>query len=493
MAPLLSIRNITKTFPGVRALNRVDLDIHPGEVLALMGENGAGKSTLIKILAGAQQADSGSILMDGAEVRLPTPQAARKLGISVIFQEFNLIPTMTAAENLFLGRERCRAGIVSSRSDRAAAEEFFSRVGLRIDPGALCRGLTVAQQQGIEIAKALSVNARLVIMDEPSAALTGREVEKLFGIVRQLKSEGIAVVYVSHRLDEIFAIADRIAVLRDGGNAGEAMAAETTRARLIEMMVGRSIENEFPKRPARQGDVVLRAENLARGSRVRDVSLRVRSGEVLALAGLVGAGRTETARLIFGADRAERGRIELDGKPLRLRSPRDAIAAGIALLTEDRKSQGLIPRHPIRENFSLPSLRHFLRAGMVRRSLERRAFEGYRQKLSIRIANPEYPAATLSGGNQQKVVLAKWLETNSRLLIFDEPTRGIDVKSKVEIYELINSLAEAGKAILMISSELPEVLGMADRILVMHEGRVKGEITDPSRSSQEEILGLAIA
>jgi ribose transport system ATP-binding protein len=490
--PLLSMRGIAKSFPGVRALRDVDLDLHGGEVLALVGENGAGKSTLIKVLAGAHLPDAGSIHLHGHAVRLTSPLEARKAGIAVIYQEFNLAPSLTAIENIFLGREPACAGFVRRSEERRRAAELFTRLGVAVGLDVPCRELTVAQQQLVEIARALALEAHIVVMDEPTATLTPQEVERLFGIIRDLRTRGIGILYVSHRLEEVFAIADRVLVLRDGEAVACRSIGATTREELIRLMVGRRLEEEFPKRQVPIGPPRLVVRGLRCGRKVRGVSFTIRRGEVVGLTGLVGAGRTETARLIFGADRKEAGTIELDGRSLAICSPRDAIRAGIALLTEDRKAQGLVLGQSVRDNFALPNLERFSFLGFVRCRAERQALARHVERLRIRLASPEQAIRHLSGGNQQKVVLAKWLERHCEVLLFDEPTRGIDVGAKVEIYRLINDLAAAGKAILLNSSELPEVLGMSDRILVMHEGRLTGEITDVSRATQEDILRLAV-
>lgn len=489
--PLLQMTAIEKSFPGVRALAGVSLTLHRGEVLALMGENGAGKSTLIKVLGGAHQPNSGTIRIDGQLVRLSNPTAAIAAGIGVIYQEFNLVPALTAWENIFLGREQ--SGFLIARTqERSTAAKLFQRLGVNIPLDVPCGQLSIAQQQLVEIAKTLSQNVRILVMDEPSAALTPQEVEKLFAIIRDLQTQGIGIVYISHRLDEIFEIADSITVLRDGQNAGSAPAAQMTRQHMIELMVGRSIENEFPKHAADTGEVRFRVRGLTRTGIVHDVSFDVCRGEVLGITGLIGAGRTELVRLLFGADRSDSGTILLDGKPLRVNSPRDAIAAGLCLLTEDRKSQGLILCRSVCENFGLPNLSQFSRSGVLNPSAERSAFATYVQQLNIRIPDQNQLARNLSGGNQQKVVVARWLQQNAEVLIFDEPTRGVDVGTRHEIYELINNLAAQGKVIIMISSELPEVIGMSDRVLVMHGGRVTGEITDMQTVTQQQIMELAI-
>ncbi len=492
-SPLLEMRGVVKSFPGVRALRGVNLRLQAGEVLALLGENGAGKSTLIKILGGAQRAEAGSIAINGREASFHSPQESRRGGVAVIYQEFNLVPGLTAVENIFLGQELTRWGFVARKQERRLAADLFERLGVEIDLDAPCRQLSTAQQQLVEIAKALAFDARIIVMDEPSAALTSHEVDRLFEIIRDLKSRGVGVLYISHRLDEVFAIADRVTVLRDGCNTGEQIIEKITRNQIIGWMVGRELKAEFPQRQSKIGAPKLEVSGLRRGRAVRDVSFTVRCGEILALTGLVGAGRTETVRLIFGADQRQAGEIRIDGNVLSIRSPCDAISAGIGLLTEDRKLQGLALGHSVRDNFGLPNLTWLSRCGFVQLCRERETLSGYVNRLKIKVRDQEQLAVHLSGGNQQKVVLAKWLARNCDVLLFDEPTRGIDVGAKYEIYLLLNELAAAGKAIVMISSELPEVLGMADRIIVMHEGRVTGEIADARHATQEQIMALAHA
>jgi len=492
MPPLLEMAEIDKSFPGVHALRGVNLMLHTGEVLALLGENGAGKSTLIKALSGAHRPDAGAIRIDGQTIVLDSPQRAQQAGIAVIYQEFNLVPALSARENIFLGQEATFAGFIARQHEKERVREVMQRLGANFDPETPCCELTIAQQQLVEIARALLRQARILVMDEPSAPLTSHEVERLFGIIRDLKSQGIGIIYISHRLDEIFSIADRVMVLRDGGNAGDSLPTTATRAELIERMVGRQLKDEFPERSVPRGKPRLIVKGLHRGKAVRDVSFVIHAGEVLGFTGLIGAGRTETARVLFGADRREQGEIILDGKRLAIDSPRDAIDAGIGLLPEDRKTQGLVLEHGVRDNFSLPNLRALSRGMFIRNRTERDAFARAVDQLHIKVTDAHQPAQQLSGGNQQKIVLAKWLARNCEVLLFDEPTRGIDVGARYEFYCLINELAAQGKAILLISSELPEVIGMADRILVMHQGRISGEIADARSATQQRIMELAM-
>jgi ABC-type sugar transport system ATPase subunit len=492
VTPILRLAGIVKTFPGVVAIRAAALDVRPGEIHALVGENGAGKSTLVKIVTGAHRPDAGTLELAGVGVRIADPQAALRLGIAAIYQEFNLVPALTVRENLFLGRERARHGFSRVADERRAAREIFRRLDAEIDPEARTGDLTVAQRQLVETAKALLANARLLIMDEPTAALTPREVERLFAILAQLRRDGRGILFISHRLDEVLRIADRVTVMRDGETLMTRPARELTREELIEAMVGRSLDQEFPKAAAAPGETLLEVREL-RGGRVRGVSFTVQRGEVLGIAGLVGAGRTELARLIFGADRATGGEILLDGRAVAIRSPRDAIRRGICLLTEDRKTQGLILGLSARDNFALPNLGRWSRRGWIRERDETRAFARHVESLRIRVASPEQPAGHLSGGNQQKLLIARWLEQDARVVIFDEPTRGIDVGSKHEMYLLMNDLAARGKAVIMISSELPEILGMSDRVLVMRGGRVTGGIRDMAAATQAGILELAVS
>ncbi|MGC8862764.1 MAG: sugar ABC transporter ATP-binding protein [Armatimonadota bacterium] len=486
------MRGITKTYPGVTALDAVDFDVLPGEVHALVGENGAGKSTLMKVLAGADAKDSGRISINGEEAHIANPQEAMRLGISIIYQEFNLVPYMNAAENIFLGREPMSAipGVIDFGRMYAEAERVIGELGVPLDVRVPVNQLSVAQQQMVEIAKATSRNARIIAMDEPSATLTEHELENLFALIRRLKADGVSIIYISHRLEEVFQIADRVTVLRDGKLVATKPVAETSRDDIIRMMVGRELTEKIPKVAAKPGEVALEVRGLNRAGVLKDISFAVRHGEVLGIAGLVGAGRTEVARAIFGADPIDGGEIRLDGRPVTIRSPRDAIRLGIGLVTEDRKALGLVLGMAVRENVTLANLGALSRLGFISRRREREVANRFVEDLMIKTPSVEQAVQNLSGGNQQKVVLAKWLYTQSKVLIFDEPTRGIDVGAKTEIYQLMNRLAEHGVAIIMISSELPEILGMSDRILVMHEGQIPGELSR-DEATQEKIMSLA--
>ena len=486
------MKGITKTFPGVLALSEVDFEIKRGEVHALIGENGAGKSTLMKILAGAQSMDSGEILLDGEPVHITSPQKAIELGISIIYQEFNLVPYLNAAENIFLGREPkgILPGFVNFSVMYSEAQSVIDRLGVKLNVRTPVNQLSIAQQQMVEVGKATSRNATIIAMDEPSATLTEHELKSLFKLITSLKEQGVSIIYISHRLEEIFQIADRVTVLRDGQLVGTKPVSEIDRDEVIHMMVGRELKEKIPKQAAELKSTALEVKGLTRDGIIEDISFNVRQGEVLGIAGLVGAGRTELARAIFGADKIDSGQILLEGKLVEIRSPRDAIRLGIGLVTEDRKAQGLVLGMAVRENISLANIDFLTKLGFINQGEERRVADRYISDLAVKTPTREQQVQNLSGGNQQKVVLAKWLFTESKVLIFDEPTRGIDVGSKIEIYQLMNRLTEQGVAIIMISSELPEVLGMSDRILVMHEGRIAGEL-NRKEATQEKVMWLA--
>jgi ribose transport system ATP-binding protein len=487
------MRGIGKSFPGVRALDGVSLELHSGEVLALVGENGAGKSTLMKILSGAQRADEGSILVDGQPAQIATPRDAERFGIGMIYQEFTLVPQLDVAENIGLGREPSRGGFIDAQALRSQAEAALKELGLALPLDARAEKLSVGQQQVVEIAKALARKARIIVMDEPTAALSDREIEGLFAIVARLKAAGAGIVYISHRMDELPRIADRIAVLRDGAIVETRAAAAFPRDEIVRAMVGRQLTQYFPEVPPRDphAPVVLSVEALRSGALVRDISFDVRAGEIVALAGLIGAGRTETLRAIAGADRREAGRIVIDGKPVAVKNPAGAIHAGIAFITEDRKGQGLVLGMTVRENTTLAHLREFVGADrLIDRGRERAATKTEIGSLHIRTTGTEQTVRTLSGGNQQKVVLAKWLLGKARVFLFDEPTRGIDVGAKAEIYGLMLQLAAGGAAIVMVSSDLPEVLGMSHRVLVVRGGSIVAEFSRADASA-EGIIAIA--
>ena len=490
--PALTLRGIRKAYPGVVALDGVDLELRAGEVHVLLGENGAGKSTLMKIISGAVARDAGEICVHGAPAEISGPRHAQALGIGIIYQEFNLIPHLTAGENILLGREpRLAPGVIDQRKLCAAAQQQLDDLGVDIDAGVTVNRLCVAEQQMVEVAKALSLEARILIMDEPTSALTAQEIAELFAAIRRLKARGVAIVYISHRMDELFAIGDRVTVLRDGRHVGTRAIGETTMTELVRLMVGRDLKEQYPKQRAAIGDEALRVEGLRRDGVLHDITFTLRRGEVVGLAGLMGSGRTELARAIFGADRVDGGRIFVRGKETMIASPRAAIDLGLGLLTEDRKQQGLVLVLSVQENVCLPSVKRLARAGLMRPARETAVAAQRIAELRIKTPGPWQRVVNLSGGNQQKVVLAKWLCTEAQILIFDEPTRGIDVGAKVEIYELMNQLAARGAAILMISSEMPEVLGMSDRILVMHAGRIAGEFT-AAEATQEKLLAAAL-
>ncbi len=479
---------MTKHFAGVAACEDVDLDILPGEVHVVAGENGAGKSTLMKLVSQVERADSGTIRVDGLPVTHAGPRQASQLGIAMVHQEFALATHLNVAENLHLGREPTRAGLIARGRERDQARELLDRVGLDLDPARPVGTLSVAEQQLVEVAKALAVEARVVIMDEPTATLAEREIDRLFAVIRDLTSRGVAVLYISHRLDEIFRIADRVTVMRDGRVVRTLAASDLTHDGLIRLMVGRDVANLYPKPEAEIGEVMLRVRGLSRPGVLDDCSFEVRAGEILGLAGLVGAGRTELARACFGADRVRRGTIELSGRQVRVPSPRAAIDLGIGYLSEDRKSEGLALGLSVADNITLASLP--TRGGLLRSGEERRVAARRREELDIRASSLRQQVRTLSGGNQQKVVLAKWLATDAHVLFFDEPARGVDVAAKAEVFQLIGELAAAGRAVVLISSYLPELFNMCDRIAVMCEGRIAGQLDRPD-FSEEAVMTLA--
>lgn len=487
---LLQLKNITKRYPGVVALNDVNLDVVKGEVHALVGENGAGKSTLIKTCTGAVAPDEGQIVIGGREFASLTPKLSEQMGIAVIYQEFNLVDGLSVAENVFLGRA-IRKGIVIDRKAMAQeAAKVFRQLDIDIDPNELVANLTVGYQQLVEIAKAVSQNAQVLIMDEPSAPLTQAEAESLYALVEKLKASGVTVVYISHRLKEVFRLSDRITVMRDGRIIETMNTADTNLDELVKLMVGRELTETYPiRKDCISDEVLLEVEDLS-GNGVEDINLQIRKGEVLGLAGLIGAGRTELAELLFGVKPKTDGRVLLNGNEIHLRLPKEAIDCGIALVPEDRKRQGVLLDVDVRGNISMSILERISRFFTVNKKEEKRIAEHYKESIRIKTPTLEQKVKNLSGGNQQKVIVAKWLASEPTLVIFDEPTRGIDVGAKSEIYALVNSLVESGKAVLMISSEMEEVMGMSDRILVLRDGRIVGEL-ERKEFSQETIMTLA--
>lgn len=486
---VLSLENITKRYPGVLALNNVSLDFIEGEVHALLGENGAGKSTLIKAVAGAIDIDGGIIHVGDQDYKQMTPHLSRSMGIEVIYQEFNLVPTLSAAENIFIGDKVGDGFLVNYKMMVSKAREIFELFKVDIDPKALVRELSPAKMQIVEIAKAVSKNVKILIMDEPSAPLSISEVEHMFEVINQLKQSGVTVIYISHRLEEVFRISDRVSVLRDGEYVATKLTKDTDRKELINLMVGRELKETYPPRLNPPGGIALEVKNLT-GNGDQDISFSVRKGEILGISGLVGAGRTELAMLLFGAAPIESGEIWIEGEPVNIRSSLVAIEHGMGLLTEDRKGKGLFLEMGVGWNISFPIVRKLSKHGVVDTKKEKEITEQYRQRIDIKTPNMEQRVINLSGGNQQKVVLAKSLAAESDILIFDEPTRGIDVGAKQEIYQLMCELADHGNAILMISSDMEELLGMSDRIIVLSEGRLAGEV-QKEQFSQDYILDLA--
>ncbi len=487
---LIELKGISKVFPGVRALDKVSFSLKAGEVHALVGENGAGKSTLMKIISGIYNRDEGEYLLNGISVGDLTPKKAQELGIAIIHQELNLCQHLTVAENMFLGREQHKLGCVRQKEMNRAAGEILSRLKIDIEPDTVLRKLPVSKQQMVEIAKALSTNARILIMDEPTSALSEREISELFEIIRNLKVNGCAIVYISHRLEELEHIADRISIFRDGRHIITKAFAETNLGEIIAYMVGREIKEKFPSVECQRGEKILEVKNLCSGI-VNNVSFDLFKGEIIGLAGLIGAGRTELVRALFGAEEITGGEIYLKGKKLNIKAPRDAINAGIVLGPEDRKKEGLCTKLSIRENVGLANLdRICSRAGVVSRKKENRLTEKAIEKLKVKTPSPEQLVNNLSGGNQQKIVVGKWLVRSAEVVMLDEPTRGIDVAAKVEIYNLMNELKSQGIGVIFVSSEMPEVMCMSDRILVMCNGRITGDLVSRD-ATQDEVLRCA--
>ena len=489
---ILSMKGITKSFSGVAALKNAALDLKAGEVVALMGENGAGKSTLMKILTGIYSKDSGEIQYMGQEVCFKGPAESEEAGISIVHQELNMMNDLTVAQNLFIGREEMNGFLIDDKKMNEKARELFKVLKIDINPAEKIGNLTVGKQQMVEIAKAISSKAKVIIFDEPTAALTDSEIEELFKVIRDLKKQGTGMVYISHRMDEINVISDRVIVMRDGEYVGTLITKECSKDDIIKLMVGRAIfgEPKTASNVAKDAPVVLKCENLNRGKAVKDVSFELRKGEILGFSGLMGAGRTEVARLIFGADKKDSGKIFINGKEVTINTPQDAVAHGIGYLSEDRKRYGLIVDKSVEENTVISSLNDFVKGFFIDKAKSKEVSQKYVESLKTKTPSVSQLVKKLSGGNQQKVVIAKWLVKNSDILIFDEPTRGIDVGAKSEIYALMERLAKEGKSIIMISSELPEVLRMSDRVIVMCEGRITGTL-DIAEANQEVIMESA--
>lgn len=487
---ILRLEGISKSFGPVNVINNVSMDVRRGQVQALLGENGAGKSTLIKMMSGVYQPDAGKILVDGKEVSLPNTKAAEALGIATIHQELNLVPTMTVAENIMLGRTPSRFGLVNYTYLKREAAAALRLIGLDVDLDTPVGELGIARQQLVEIAKALSMNARMLILDEPTAALTGKEIDQLFAVVEDLRAKGVGMVFISHHLDELARIADTISVLRDGNFVTE-VPADTNEDELVRLMVGRDIEDQYPRSKPDIGAPLLQVKGLTSADKFTEVSFEVHAGEVVGLAGLVGAGRTEVVRAIAGVDKVDHGEVLIDGTPLKLGNIAEGIRRGIGHVPEDRKGQGLVLDATINENLGFPTLRSSSRFGLADRRGQKKRAQEVAEKLRIRMANIDQPISDLSGGNQQKAVFGKWVLAGSKVLLLDEPTRGVDVGAKVEIYNIINELTAAGGAVLMVSSDLPEVLGMSDRILVMSGGMLVGQL--PNTATQDEVMTLAVS
>ena len=492
MSALLTMKNIKKSFSGVAALKNAELELNKGEVVALMGENGAGKSTLMKILTGIYSKDEGTVTFEGKEVEYKSVSESEEAGIAIVHQELNMMNDLTVAQNLFIGKERKKGIFIDDVKMAGDAKELFKKLNVDINPNIKIGNLTVGKQQMVEIAKAISTNAKVIVFDEPTAALTDSEIEELFKVINDLRAKGTGIIYISHRMDEINVISDRVIVMRDGEYVGTLVTKECTKDDIIKMMVGRTVFME-PKTKSDVGadaEVVLKCENLNRGKHVKDVSFELRKGEILGFSGLMGAGRTEVARLIFGADPMDSGKIFIHGKEVSIKSTKDAVNAGIGYLSEDRKRFGLLVDKSVEENTCLSSLEKFTKGLFIDGSKSKSVSEKYVQELRTKTPSVTQIIKKLSGGNQQKVVIAKWLVKDSEILIFDEPTRGIDVGAKSEIYDLMERLVKEGKSIIMISSELPEVLRMSDRVVVMCEGRITGCL-DISEASQEGIMTCA--